>query len=78
MPVDVPNEIVIDRPLDVVAPYAVDPTNTPEWYANISSVDWETLLRCPPVRVSASWRTSLVAVWSTRTRWSTHCQANAW
>ena len=46
MPVDVLSEIVIDRPLDVVAGYAVDPTHAPQWYANISSVEWETP---PPV-----------------------------
>lgn len=46
MPVDVLTETVINRPLDVVAPYAGEPTNAPEWYANISSVQWRTP---PPV-----------------------------
>jgi len=42
MGVDVVTETVIDRPPEVVADYAADPTHAPEWYANISSVDWET------------------------------------
>jgi len=42
MSVDVVTETVIDRPPEVVADYAADPTHAPEWYANISSVDWET------------------------------------
>jgi uncharacterized membrane protein len=46
MPVDVLTEIEIDRPLEVVAAYAGDPTNAPEWYVNIKSVDW---LTPPPV-----------------------------
>lgn len=42
MSVDVQTEVVIDRRVDEVAPYATDPSNAPEWYANIESVDWQT------------------------------------
>ncbi len=42
MDVDVVTETTIARPLDVVAAYATDPTNAPEWYANIDSVEWRT------------------------------------
>ncbi len=50
MPVDVLTEIVIERPRDQVAGYAGDPTNAPDWYANIKAVEWKTP---PPVRVGS-------------------------
>jgi uncharacterized protein YndB with AHSA1/START domain len=48
--VDVVTEAVIPRPVAEVAGYAADPTNAPEWYANIASVEWETE---PPVGVGS-------------------------
>ncbi len=33
---------IIQRPAEVVAEYASDPTHAPEWYANISEVVWLT------------------------------------
>jgi uncharacterized membrane protein len=48
--VDVNTEIVIGRPADVVSAYAIDPTNAPEWYANIESVEWKTP---PPASVGS-------------------------
>ncbi|MEZ5095463.1 MAG: SRPBCC family protein, partial [Nocardioides sp.] len=50
MGVDVVVETVIDRPLDVVAAYAGDPSHAPAWYANISSVQWRT---SPPLGVGS-------------------------
>lgn len=50
MSVDVTTETVIERPIDVVADFAGDPTNAPAWYANISAVEWRTE---PPLRVGS-------------------------
>jgi uncharacterized protein YndB with AHSA1/START domain len=50
MRVDVLTEIVIERPLETVAEYVGDPSNAPQWYANIESVVWQT---DPPVGVGS-------------------------
>jgi hypothetical protein len=48
--VDVVSDVIIDRPRHEVASYAGDPTNAPEWYVNIKSVEWKTP---PPIRVGS-------------------------
>lgn len=53
MPVDVTTEITIDRSADAVAAFAGDPTNAPDWYENIESVEWMTE---PPVQVGSRMR----------------------
>ncbi len=35
-------KIVIDRPRGEVASFAGDPSNAPQWYENIKSVEWRT------------------------------------
>ena len=50
MVVDVLTETVIQRPVEVVADYAIDPSHAPEWYANITQVEWETP---PPLAVGS-------------------------
>ena len=47
---DVVSDIVIDRSPDVVAAYASNPDHVPDWYTNITSVDWKTER---PVRVGS-------------------------
>jgi uncharacterized membrane protein len=48
--VDVATEIVIRRPREVVAGYASDPGNAPQWYTNIKTVRWES---APPLAVGS-------------------------
>jgi hypothetical protein len=38
--VDVVTSIVINRPIEEVASYAMDPMNAPEWYVNIKKAEW--------------------------------------
>ena len=47
---DVVTKTTIDRPCADLVAYAGDPTNAPQWYANITSVRWQTE---PPVRVGS-------------------------
>ena len=50
MAVDVVTEVVIDRAPELVAAYAVDPSNAPEWYVNIRAVELATP---PPLRAGS-------------------------
>jgi uncharacterized protein YndB with AHSA1/START domain len=50
MGVDVQVETTIDRSPAEVSAYAGDPSNAPDWYANIRSVDWQT---DPPMRLGS-------------------------
>ncbi len=42
MVVDVTTEILIERPIALVAAFAIDPDNAPRWYVNIKAADWVT------------------------------------
>jgi hypothetical protein len=48
--IEVVVEEVIRRSPEVVAAYTSDPSNAPEWYAKISTVEWKT---SPPLGVGA-------------------------
>jgi uncharacterized protein YndB with AHSA1/START domain len=50
MIVDITTEVVIHRPITVVAAYAADPSNAPNWYVNIRSIEWKSE---PPLRVGS-------------------------
>ncbi|WP_433758191.1 SRPBCC family protein [Nocardia sp. CA-135398] len=50
MAVDVSTEAVIERPRTQVAAFAGDPSNAPQWYANIDRIEWRTE---PPLRVGS-------------------------
>jgi hypothetical protein len=50
MAVDVQVETIIECAPHVVAGYAGDPTNAPQWYSNIRSIRWRTE---PPVTVGS-------------------------
>ena len=41
--VDVQTEIIIDKPVHIVAEYAMNPDHAPEWYVNIKSSEWRTV-----------------------------------
>jgi hypothetical protein len=48
--VDVVTDILVGRSVDVVAAYAANPDNAPEWYQNISAAEWRTP---PPLRIGS-------------------------
>ncbi len=56
MHVDTTSEIVIARPRAMVADFAANPSNVPQWYENIKSVEWKT-----PIAVAVGSQIAFVA-----------------
>lgn len=54
--IDVRTVILIDKSIAIVATYAANPDNAPEWYVNIKSAEWQT---AKPLQVGS--RISFVA-----------------
>lgn len=48
--VDVQTEIVINRSIETVRTFTINPDNVPEWYDNIFSVKW---ISQPPVQIGS-------------------------
>ena len=57
MLMDVVVETRVNRPVHAVSAFAGDPSNAPEWYANIKRIEWHTE---PPMRVGS--RVAFVAM----------------
>ena len=76
--VDVTTEIVIDRPVSVVAAYATDPTNAPTWYANIGRWSGRPHRRPQVGSQVAFVARSSAGAWSTRTSSPRSSPVSAW
>lgn len=48
--IEVSTEIVINKPIKVVADYVSNPDHAPDWYVNIKTIEWETE---PPIRIGS-------------------------
>jgi hypothetical protein len=56
--IDVETAVVVHRPQGVVAAYAANPDNAPEWYRNIDSAERQTSGTLPSAPGSRSRRDS--------------------